>query len=128
MLHFIQTSGPYGLLILLLALINLILVIYRASQLVKGVAPPGVESRLNSILFWGGVCAVLGLLGQATGMYNGLSAISRAREIAPSVVFQGLAESFTTTLMGFGVLVLSAVAWLALRTWHRRMAAIDIQP
>lgn len=37
-----------------------------------------LPQRLNTILFWGIIAAVTGLLGQYSGMYNGLNAIAQA--------------------------------------------------
>ena len=129
-MQFIQSSGPYGYLILILGLVNLGLVITRATQLAMQRAQdgPALQSRLHSILFWGGICAVLGLLGQATGLYNALRAIGAATEISPNIVMQGLAESFTTTLFGIQVFVASAIAWFALSARYRRRVADEVRP
>ena len=75
-----------------------------------------------SILFWGFVAAVLGFLGQCSGLYNGLTAISRASEIDPRIVQQGLAESFSTTLWGGALLLIAGIAWFVLGALGKRSA------
>jgi biopolymer transport protein ExbB/TolQ len=78
---------------------------------------------INAILFWGALSAILGLLGQSSGLYNSLNVIAQAQAISPNLVAQGFAESFSTTIIGLTTLVLSAVAWFALNAWKRRVAA-----
>lgn len=123
MFTFIETGGPFGWLILILALVNTVLVIRKAIQLGsdKPVTGNTFESGLNAILFWGIICAVLGFLGQYTGIYNAMGAISKATELSPAVMARGFGQSFTTTLMGLNVLVLSAIAWFVLHTLYQRM-------
>jgi len=110
-MQFIKTSGMFGVPLLILTLLILGLIIRAAWTLGK----KPVSDTIFSILFWGFVAAVLGFLGQCSGLYNGLTAISRASEINPRIVQQGLAESFTTTLWGGTLLLVSGVAWFLLR-------------
>ncbi|MGD8395265.1 MAG: MotA/TolQ/ExbB proton channel family protein, partial [Candidatus Eiseniibacteriota bacterium] len=77
---------------------------------------------IHAILFWGVLAALLGFLGQTTGLYKALTVIAGAREISPVMVAQGFAESLTTTLFGMVLLVLSAVAWFGLHAAYRRVA------
>jgi len=123
MFAFVETGGPFGWLILILALVNTMLVIRKAIQLGAGKPLPSsmFENGLNAILFWGVICAVLGFLGQYTGIYNAMGAISKATELSPAVIARGFGQSFTTTLMGLNVLVLSAVAWFVLQSLYQRM-------
>ena len=104
--------------LLLLAVVIVVLVIQKTIALFfrsADPANPGLTIGLNAILFWGGAAAVLGILGQLTGIYNALQVIIRATEISPRVIAAGLAESFTTTIAGLAILICSAVAWIVLR-------------
>jgi biopolymer transport protein ExbB/TolQ len=69
---------------------------------------------------------VVGLLGQANGIYLALRVISRAPEISPPVVVEGFAISFLTTIMGFLLLLGSALAWMGLRTLHGRKRPLQL--
>jgi hypothetical protein len=117
-MQFIKTSGMFGVPLLILSLVILGLIIRAAVALGKKPA----EVATFSILFWGFVAAVLGFLGQCSGLYNGLTAISRASELDPRIVQQGLAESFTTTLWGTALLLVAGVAWFILRFFGARMS------
>ena len=122
---FFMEAGVMAWPILLIAITNLILAI-RGIALISGGRPERRAAALhatNGILFWGALAVVFGFLGQHTGLYNALTVISGAEQISPSLVAKGLAESFTTTIFGMNVLILSAIAWFALRAWHRRRFA-----
>ena len=84
-----------------------------------------VEWRLNAIIFWGVLSVVLGLLGQFTGMYKGLSAISHAQIVNPRLVFQGLKESLTTTICGLTLLLVSGLSWFILNARYRKRIVAD---
>jgi len=79
-----------------------------------------LRQRLHAILFWGVIAALLGVVGQVNGVYNAASAVRHAAEISPQVVAAGIAESCTTTLTGFAILLVAAVAWFVL--WNRAAA------
>jgi uncharacterized membrane protein len=123
MLQMIRWSGPYGYLLAVLALLILYLVIRKSWQLGSGRVEPGPQftTGLNAILFWGAISAVLGMLGQFSGIYTALQAIMRASEISPTVTMTGFFMSFTSTLLGFMILFFSALAWFALKSWYGRL-------
>ncbi len=122
MFEVIQRSGPYGVLICILVLLNLGLVAWALAQLLgsNGRIGPTLKNRINAVLFWGLIGAVVGLLGQANGIYLALRVVSQAPEISPPVVMEGFAISFLTTIMGFLLLLGSSLAWMGLRTLHGR--------
>ena len=122
MFLFFQKCGLYGWPLLAITITNLVLVILTIMKL-AGDRPgngSGLHHRVNSILFWGMIAAVTGLLGQYHGIYKGLNAIISATAISPPLIAQGFAESFTTTLWGLTVFVISAVLWLILSNQARR--------
>jgi biopolymer transport protein ExbB/TolQ len=127
MLRFFLQCGPYGWPLLILAIVNVVLIVRKAVQLFGGRGAAAfssadaqdamgatLESGLNAILFWGAISAVLGFLGQYSGIYKALQAIQGARAISPNVVAQGFAESFSTTLFGLTIFVFSAITWFVL--------------
>jgi hypothetical protein len=125
MLEFLRSGGSFVYPMLLLALVVSVLTVRGALRLFREPAAPGprAEAELHAILFWGVICAILGYLGQAVGVYNALLAISRARELSPAVIAQGYAQSFTTVILGLVVLVGAAVAWFVLYARLRRIAS-----
>ena len=125
MFSFFEQTGVWGFPLLVITVANIVLVIRSVAQIPKATleTAPKISTGINAILFWGALAAVLGFLGQFTGIYNALGAIIRATEIDPRLVMMGLRESFTSTLWGLNLLVLSAVAWAILQAWYRRAAA-----
>ncbi|HER43310.1 MAG TPA: hypothetical protein ENO08_02475 [Candidatus Eisenbacteria bacterium] len=125
MLLYIKQMGPFGYLMIIISVVIAALAVKKAIDLFARTdrAPAELERGLHAILFWGVIASVLGVLGQLSGIYNALNAISRAAEISLNVVFMGLAQSFTTTLYGFWTLALSAVVWFALFMRYRRITA-----
>lgn len=105
-----KEAGMFGipLLILTLAVVGLT---------VRGLTG-GRERRaaaVSSVLFWGAAAAVLGVLGQCSGLYNALRAIAAAEAVSPALVARGFAESFSTSLWGFGLLLAALVLAAVLR-------------
>ena len=125
MLLYIKQMGPFGYLMIIISVVIAALAIKKAIDLFGGRdrAAADLERGLHAILFWGVVEAVLGVLGQISGIYNALNAIYRAKEIDPRIIYMGFAESFTTTLYGLGALLLSAIVWFALFMRYKRLTA-----
>lgn len=121
---FLRQCGFFAIPLILLTIVNCVLCIVSAMRISKARAEdaPRIAGGINAILFWGAVSAVLGFLGQHSGLYNAFSAIGRAAEISPKIVAQGFAESFTTTIFGMTILICSALAWFALHAWYRKSA------
>jgi len=122
MLQIFKEMGMYGPPLLIISIVNLAL----ALRCVVGLAAsrPAAPNSVNAILFWGGVAALLGFLGQHTGLYHALNVISGAKQISPPLVAQGFAESFSTTIFGMTILLLSAIAWFALGAWNRKVSRV----
>ena len=115
--------GIFGFPLIIISVVVVALAIKKAVDLFGGgdLETARLENGLHAIIFWGGVGAVLGVLGQASGIYNALGVISRASEISPQITAMGLAESFTTTIFGLTILIVSAILWFVLYTRYRRV-------
>jgi hypothetical protein len=118
MISFIMGMGPSGPIMLLISVVILVLIVTRGLQALKGMPEqlPRVERGLDAILFWGIFSAVLGLLGQFIGHYKGLTIMIHAEKINPRMVFLGLAECFSSTIVGLTILLISSLAWFTLRS------------
>ncbi|MCP4545198.1 MAG: hypothetical protein GY835_01880 [bacterium] len=106
-MEFFKSCGMMGAPLLILTVVILILVFRAAVALRCGRR----EHAVFPILFWGFVAAVLGFLGQIAGLYNALTAIAHASQLDSNIVRQGLTESFSTTLWGGALLLLSGLAY-----------------
>ena len=124
MLLYIKQMGPFGILMIIISVVIAALSIKKAIDLFAGKDRPAadLERGLHAILFWGIIASVLGVLGQLSGIYNALNAISKATEISPRIVYMGFAESFTTTLYGLWTLFLASIIWFALFMKYKRLA------
>lgn len=76
---------------------------------------------LHAILFWGSITAVVGLLGQLSGMYKSMQVISRAAAISPALIAAGFGESLTTTIFGLQVLIGAGIIWFILLNRYNRL-------
>ncbi|MBN1827248.1 MAG: MotA/TolQ/ExbB proton channel family protein [Candidatus Eisenbacteria bacterium] len=125
MLRFFLCCGFWGWPLLAMAVAVLILSIKKAVDLFGGAgrSRARLERGLHSILFWGCLSAVTGVLGQISGIYNAVNIIVRAEAISPRVIAMGLAESFTSTLFGLTTLVFAALFWFVLYSRFRRLTA-----
>jgi biopolymer transport protein ExbB/TolQ len=117
-----KQMGMWGPLLVIIAIVVVALIV-RAALRLSRMTPEirnTVGTDIHAILFWGGVSALLGFIGQNSGLYNALTVISQAREISPAVVAMGFAESLTTTLFGMTTLLVAAIAWFTLLVRYRR--------
>lgn len=126
MIAFINQMGIFGKVLIVIALYILVQIVRKGIHLFGGKSadPLKLERGLHSIIFWGAVSAVLGVLAQVTGIYNALNAIIRAKEISPNVIARGFAESFTTTMFGLTVLIISAIVWYLYLSRFRKLALV----
>lgn len=117
MLQFIFEAGPLIFPVLLLAVVVGVLTMYNGICLFGRLGEVGSRRRrgIDSILFWGGVAAVLGLLGQWIGVIQIAKIIHLKGIVSPQAVVYGLSESLLTPMTGMFVLVISGFLWFALR-------------
>lgn len=110
---FFMFMGPWKWILILITLIVLILIgIKTYDLLIRKKAKP---QYLNAILFWGGISALLGMITQLSGLWMALNEIMIAPDISPQMVFIGYLSSFTPTLFGLAVFLVSAICWWGLR-------------
>jgi hypothetical protein len=54
---------------------------------------------------------ITGILGQLIGLYDAFSAIEKAGDISPAMVYGGLKVSMITTLYGITIYLISIIIW-----------------
>lgn len=123
MLRMFAQAGATAPPLVLIALVVIGLGIYRFLQVVQTGATkePRLQAGINTIFFWGGFAAVLGLFGQFSGITKALRAVADLGIVNPRLVYLGLYESFLSTLMGMLILILASLIWLVLRTFYMRL-------
>jgi hypothetical protein len=127
MLQFLSEAGPVIFPVILLGIVVLLLTLWNALTLtLRGVDKPARRrASIDSILFWGGVAAVLGFLGQWIGILKITKVIAHEGVVSPPMVVLGLSESLLTTVTGMMVLATAAILWFILRLglWTRERRA-----
>lgn len=117
MKQFLMEAGPVIIPLLILAMVISVLVLWNALVLI--VRGDGRRNRrrhsIDSILFWGSVAAVLGLLGQWLGIAKVSRAVAAAQGVNPPMVTYGLSESLLTPVTGMVIFLAAAFCWFFLR-------------
>ena len=102
-----------------LSILLILMLAYAILHLIALLNPAGkdlerIRSRLVHIRSIGLFSLVTGILGQLIGLYMAFSAIERAKDISPAIMFGGLKVSMITTLYGMIIFLLSILIWLIL--------------
>ena len=98
-----------------IVLVLMLVQIVRATVDLVRPGVPAVGLRIHSILILGALAACLGVLGSLVGVWLAAEAISRAGEVSPSLVWSGIQVTLGSSIVGFLILGLASVAWLALQ-------------
>lgn len=80
----------------------------------KDVHVQKILHRLVHIKSIGLFALVTGILGQLIGLYMAFSAIERAADISPAIIYGGLKVSMITTFYGILIYLLSLLLWFIL--------------
>lgn len=118
MLRFLMEAGPVIFPLFLLGFVIVILALYNAVVMlirVKISTGPRRRRGIDSVLFWGGVAAVLGFLGQWLGISKLTHVVVARGIVSPQAVVYGLSESLLTTVTGMFILVAAGFLWFCLR-------------
>ena len=122
---FIASMGTWALPLFIIAIAILVLSIKKVADLYfrKDLTAAEMAKGLHAIIFWGGITAVVGFLGQLSGMYNAMQVISRATAISPQKTATGFGESLTTTIFGLQVLIVAGIIWfILLNRYHKLLS------
>ena len=124
MIEFFRSGGFVMWPITLCALLVISLAARCAVSLMRaGVEPPSERlARMDAVLFWGVAAAVLGLIGTLAGVAQMAAAIERFGAVQASTLWSGIKVTLTTSIFGFGILLIALLLWMALRTLPRTSA------
>ncbi len=70
---------------------------------------------VNYIIMFGSLAFIIGLLGQAIGMFQAFGAIQAAGDISPALIAGGLKVSMITPLYGVFFFIISIPLWMIVR-------------
>lgn len=121
--RFLMEAGPVIFPLMVLAVVILLLVLWNSLALIAGSSVRSNRRRhsIDAILFWGGLAAVLGFLGQWIGIGRMAQAVAEHGIVSPQAVAYGISESLLTPISGMVVFVSAAFLWFFLRLglWTR---------
>jgi biopolymer transport protein ExbB/TolQ len=126
MIETFQSGGVMMWPMLAIALGVAFLAARAAYQLGWGNTAPGlVERSLQSLLFWGAVGLVLGVLGTVVGLVQMAQAIARVGGpvLSPATLGDGFGVTLITMIFGLLLLLAALILWFGLRQWLERETA-----
>ncbi len=80
----------------------------------KATGKQSVKYTPGSILVAGSLSFMLGILGQAIGIYQALIAIQAAGDVSPAIIFGGFKVSMIAPMYGLIIFVITLIIWLML--------------
>ena len=78
---------------------------------------------LGSILFWGRMAPILGILSQLTGIYQALGEIIKGGDISPELIMTGFRGSLISILYGLWLLLISGTIWFILDYRYKKLTS-----
>ena len=117
MLDLLVEGGLYFTIPLtVLALLALILIVWGIWVFFRDRSDKAAfRRRLELLLHVGLLGFIVGIFGQALGLYQMLKAIEGVGQVSPALVAGGLAVSAIAPLYGLSILTVSFIAWITLR-------------
>jgi biopolymer transport protein ExbB/TolQ len=116
---------------LLLVGLGVLALAIRVVLLLRGgeSAPGDAERSLQTMLFWGVMGAVLGLIGTAAGLIQMARWIETFGPVQDTLVRGGVGVALVTVVFGMAILLVALLLWLGLRPpVLRRSARIGARP
>ncbi len=114
-----KQAGWYIIPTITLGLISLSLIIVAVGISVKHKKVSGF--LVDSILFLGCLSLAYALFEQMTGFFNAADALQKTGgAISPSLAWLGLKISFINPMIGFVILLYSAIGWYFLRLFKQQ--------
>jgi hypothetical protein len=120
---YLMSAGPWVFPLAILILVIAMLFVRNLFRLfAKSSTPVELQRRsIDAVLFWGAIAAIVGWMGQWSGLLKSAGAVFEAGVVNPAMVMLGLGESLSTSVFGMGLLVVASFLWLGLRIalWAR---------
>ena len=111
-------SGGFMMWPMLLIGVGILVLVVRAAVDSREVGrSDAVVRRTQSIVFWGAMSLVLGLLGTVVGVIQMASAIERIGQVSETLLWGGIRVTMVTLVFGLLLFALSLFSWYALRGW-----------
>jgi hypothetical protein len=112
-MDFYRAGGPFMNLITLMALLTIIIAVWKSFELFS--QSTANSKLLDLILLGGSVALATGLLSQIVGIVQALNAIMEAADVSPALVMGGAKVSFYAPIYGFVVFIISMLFYFILK-------------
>ena len=116
MISFINQMGPFGWVLVLIALSNVVLAGKYAARLFAGSANTNVD--LNGLVYLAGIGLAVSVLGHLLGVYQGLQIFA---QLSTAQAAAGFGQSLQVLLLGWLIFLLTFVVWFVLRLRLRKL-------
>src|SRR5690606_21197245 len=83
-------------------------------------AAEDVRRGMQSVLFWGGIAVLLGLLGTVVGLVFAAQAVARVPDAPASLIWGGVGVTLITLIFGLLIFLFAALVWFGLDAWSAR--------
>jgi len=114
--QFFGMMGPWKWPMILLFFLVIILIIYKAYDILFNPKAKQKARGLNAILFWGSISLAAGILCQLSGMWEVFRILEQAPDISPTMVLGGFLGSFSSIIFGLITLIIAALGWFGLKS------------
>ena len=105
----------------IISLLGIGMIVYAIKSIVSVYVKKDFNGKgLNFILMFGSLAFILGILGQAIGMFGAFEAIQQAGDISPGLIAGGIRVSMIAPLYGLFYFILSIPVWIILREKVKR--------
>jgi len=122
MVEFFNQGGSIMWLLLILVFVIGILAIITIIELLRRKhLNSSFETRLNSILFWGAISAMIGIFGHFTGIYNAMVEVLKIKDTSPAIVGSEYLMSFVNIIFGLLILIIASIVWFTLRWRYKKL-------
>jgi len=109
------------LFMLIITILGIAMIIYSVKSFIAVFTKNDYSGKgINYILMFGSLAFIIGLLGQAIGMFEAFAAIQEAGDISPGLMAAGFRISMITPLYGVIYFVLSIPIWVVLKERIKR--------
>lgn len=118
MINLYYRGGPlFMTLIILAGLFMAGIAVYFVIKMINGDQLP--KSRLKAIPIAGSLAFMLGILAQAIGLYQAMSAIQAAGDVSPALLAGGFQVSMIAPIFGIFIFIISLIVYLCISFWYK---------
>lgn len=120
--NFFFQGGP--LMMSLISIAGLVMVCVAVYVIVQWAKGAGLTKKLvKSIPIAGSLAFMLGILAQAIGLYQAMSAIQEAGDVSPALLAGGFQVSMIAPIYGLLIFVISLIVFLCIMLFHSQEEA-----